>query len=226
MSPYCVDTQNPRLSSKDRKGSFGKLSLYFFKNPPSKSAITPSISTSTRSLRLLVLMLALHREWTQLLWTHLTILGTEIMTHTLKLDWGSLTREGCDCSRTGLVVLARLSMVLLIINAFVVVFCWVRGSHVYTVVACVELQRRWPLSLFAARIKRARYEWSACEIKPVTVKIIYLRSESSCGYLWLTLQSLPEIISKERDITHSWILSLTGTTSRWILWNKQSGSGS
>ncbi len=61
MSPYCVDTQNPLLSSKDIKGSFGNFSWYFFKNPPSKSAITPSISTSTRSLRLLVLMFALHR---------------------------------------------------------------------------------------------------------------------------------------------------------------------
>lgn len=42
----------------------------------------------------------------------------------------------------GLVVLARLSMVLLIINAFAVVFCWVRGSRVFTVVAAALLTSR------------------------------------------------------------------------------------
>lgn len=49
-SSYCEDTQNPRLSSKLMNGSLGYLARYFFRNPPSKSAMTPSISTSTRSL--------------------------------------------------------------------------------------------------------------------------------------------------------------------------------
>lgn len=49
-SPYWVDTQNPLRSSRLMYGSFGYLSLYFFKNPPSKSARTPSMSSKMRSL--------------------------------------------------------------------------------------------------------------------------------------------------------------------------------
>lgn len=48
--PYCVDTQNPLLSSRLMKGSSGYLARYFFRKPPSKSARTPSMSTRTRSL--------------------------------------------------------------------------------------------------------------------------------------------------------------------------------
>lgn len=48
--PYCVDTQNPLLSSRLMCGSSGYRARYFFRNPPSKSARTPSMSTRTRSL--------------------------------------------------------------------------------------------------------------------------------------------------------------------------------
>lgn len=61
--PYWVDTQNPLRSSKVMKGSFGYLSRYFFRNPPSKSAMTPSMSTRTRNLLPEEDMLDKHLRW-------------------------------------------------------------------------------------------------------------------------------------------------------------------
>lgn len=51
--PYCSDTQKPRRSSSATKGRSGKRARNFRRKPPSKSASTPSMSTSTRRARLL-----------------------------------------------------------------------------------------------------------------------------------------------------------------------------